>query len=200
MCWVSACWCPCLCWWRTGPPSHVGVQGASILPSLFLLSVPVCVAVYKAATFPTATDLHNITCSYRVYSASPLFVSLLSYLLATSKVISGWVPTCDSVHSWRLYSAAPLGNQFISTKTWYSTPSHHPDTEPTSHCHILIMPSTWLWRDMYQFYKSLVWLDHRFLPTISCTWDPCSIDLTTAPGLASLLRYQAAGTMSIQSH
>ena len=33
-------------------------------------------------------------------------------VLATSKVISGRVPSCDSAHSWRLYSAAPLGNQW----------------------------------------------------------------------------------------
>ena len=31
-----------------------------------------------------------------------LFVCLLFYVLATSKVISGQVPTCDSAHSWRL--------------------------------------------------------------------------------------------------
>ena len=40
---------------------------------------------------------------------------LLFYILATSGVISGRVLTCDSVHSWHLYSAAPLGNQAIST-------------------------------------------------------------------------------------
>ena len=28
-------------------------------------------------------------------------------VLATSKVISGRAPTCDSVHSWQLYSALP---------------------------------------------------------------------------------------------
>ena len=30
------------------------------------------------------------------------------YVPAKAKVISGWVPTCDSVYSWRLYSTAPL--------------------------------------------------------------------------------------------
>ena len=33
------------------------------------------------------------------------------YVPATSKVISRCVATYDRVHSWRLYSAAPLGNQ-----------------------------------------------------------------------------------------
>ena len=74
------------------------------------------------------------------------------YILAIFKVISGWVPNCDSAHSWRLYSAAsleplcpikikghirtgailwqhelmlPLGDQVISTH------SHYPDTELT---------------------------------------------------------------------
>ena len=42
---------------------------------------------------------------------------LLFYSLATSKVISGPIPTydCDSVNSWRLYSAAPFGNLATST-------------------------------------------------------------------------------------
>ena len=38
---------------------------------------------------------------------------LLFYILATFEVISGWVPTCDSVHSW--YSAVPLGKQAAIT-------------------------------------------------------------------------------------
>ena len=41
-------------------------------------------------------------------------------------------------------SAAPLGDQANSTMTWYPTQSHYFDTEPTSPCLILIMPSTWL--------------------------------------------------------
>ena len=50
------------------------------------------------------------------------------YVLATSKVISGPVPACDSAHSWWLYSAARLGNQVTSTMTWYPPQSHYPDT------------------------------------------------------------------------
>ena len=42
---------------------------------------------------------------------------LLFYVLAKFKVISGRVLPCDSVHSWQLYSAVPLGNQAISTIT-----------------------------------------------------------------------------------
>ena len=44
-------------------------------------------------------------------------ICLLFYVLATSKVISWSVLSCDSVHSRRLYSAAPLGTQVISTMT-----------------------------------------------------------------------------------
>ena len=36
------------------------------------------------------------------------FVCLLFYILVTSKVILGHIPTCDSAHSWWLYSAASL--------------------------------------------------------------------------------------------
>ena len=50
------------------------------------------------------------------------FVCLLFlYVLATSMVISGWVPTFDSAHAWCLYSAAPLRDQAASTMTWYPT-------------------------------------------------------------------------------
>ena len=41
-------------------------------------------------------------------------VCLLFCVLETSKVISERVLTCNSVHSWWLYSAAPLGNHAIT--------------------------------------------------------------------------------------
>ena len=37
------------------------------------------------------------------------------YILQTSKVKSGWVLGRVSAHSWRLYSASPLGEQATST-------------------------------------------------------------------------------------
>ena len=73
---------------------------------------------------------------------------LLFYVLATSKVISGGVPTCDSVHSWQLYSAASLATGSI---TYYPTQSHYPDTERTNLCPILIMLSDRLGSNKYQF-------------------------------------------------
>ena len=48
---------------------------------------------------------------------------LLSYILATSIVISAWAPTCDSEHSWQLHSAASLGHQAVDTMTCYPTQS-----------------------------------------------------------------------------
>ena len=39
------------------------------------------------------------------------------YVLSTSKAISGWAPTCSSMHSWQLHSAALLGYQTTSTLT-----------------------------------------------------------------------------------
>ena len=106
---------------------------------------------------------------------------LLLYVLTTSKVISGRVPTCDRAHSWLLYSAAQLGNQAASTMTWFSTHSHYPDPEPTSPCPILIMPSTYLGSHKYQFYKSLVWLDCGLNPR-SPTRKTSAL-LTRPPGL-----------------
>ena len=74
-----------------------------------------------------------------------IIVCLLFYVITKSKVISEWVPNCDSAQSWRLYSAAPLGDQPTSTITWYSTQSHYPDTnKSTSTWSIPITLSTWL--------------------------------------------------------
>ena len=74
--------------------------------------------------------------------------SLVFYILETSKVISGWAPTCDNVHTnGNFYSAAPLGNQTAVTQ--YPTQSHYPATEPTSHCTIQLMLSAKLGSDKY---------------------------------------------------
>ena len=87
----------------------------------------------------------------RSQGANIILFCLLFYVLATSKIITGWAPTCGSVHSWWLYSAAPLGNQVTSTMTWYLTQSYYPDTKPTSPFHILIMSSALLGSNKYQF-------------------------------------------------
>ena len=42
---------------------------------------------------------------------------LLFSILATSKIISGRVLTCDCEHSWHFYSAAPQEDQATSTLT-----------------------------------------------------------------------------------
>ena len=65
---------------------------------------------------------------------------------------SRWVLTCDNVHSWWLYSAAPLWDQ-ATNMTW----NHIIRT--LSPCPILIVPSAWLGSDKYHNSKSLVWLD-----------------------------------------
>ena len=55
------------------------------------------------------------------FAAGQLYVTiclLLFYVLATSKVILGWLRTCDSAHSWRIYSATSLEHQATSTMTW----------------------------------------------------------------------------------
>ena len=38
------------------------------------------------------------------------------------------VPTCDSVHSWQLYSAVPMGYQAASTMIQITTQSNYPNT------------------------------------------------------------------------
>ena len=54
-------------------------------------------------------------------------------------VISGWVANYRSVHSWKGFSAAPLGDQHRDLSP---TQSHYVDPEPTRPCPILILLST----------------------------------------------------------
>ena len=90
-----------------------------------------------------------------------LFVGVLHP--CNSTVISGWALTCDSAHPdfrvllhWEIRSSAP----------WPNIPLlHYSDTELTSPCFILLMLSTRLGSDKYQFYKSLVSID----------WEPHSL-------------------------
>ena len=68
------------------------------------------------------------------------------------KVISGRVPTS---HWWWLHSTEPLGNQVSGIITQYHTQLHYPDTDLTSPCPILQMPSARLRRDEYPFKKTI---------------------------------------------
>ena len=87
----------------------------------------------------------------RLYQETQIFVCLLFYIHATSKIILCQVPTCDRMHSWRLCSAASLGHQATGTMACYATQSLYPVTEPTSPCPILIMMSARLGSNKYHF-------------------------------------------------
>ena len=89
---------------------------------------------------------------------------LLGFYYLATYVLSGHLPMCDSAQSWRLHSAAPLGNQAVSTHDLISHWSYYPNTEPTSPCSILIIARTWLGSGKYQFCKSLVWLNEGSNP------------------------------------
>ena len=92
-----------------------------------------------------------------------MIACLLFNLLATYKVTSGRVLTCDSVHSCRLNSAAPQGNQAVSIITWYPTQSHYAHTEP-----IYLNNAKHLTRKrQVSILNSSVWLDQ-----ISNLWGP----------------------------
>ena len=125
-------------------------------PSLTVWSViMVGASVWAWGQFGNLSRLSNLPSMQQSHVG--LFVCLF-YVLKTSKVIPRWVSTCDSAHSWWLYSAGPLGDQATSTMIWYPTQSHYPDTEPTSPCFILIMPSTRLGSDKYTFLSHWFWV------------------------------------------
>ena len=105
------------------------------------------------------------------------------YVLATSMVTSGWVLTCDSAHSWWLYSAALLGNQNVGTMTWYPHQSHYPDTDLTSSCPILML-SARLGSDKCKSSLKVTCLT-RPQPEVPISHmpSPCSTDSAIMPGV-----------------
>ena len=143
---------------------------------------PTPTAPLQKSTWLTSGEQHlwevwiNLLLSRMVTSV--LKYCWLFYVLATSTVISGWAPTCDSVHLWWPFCAAPVGNQATATMTWYPTQSHYPDTEVTSSCPILLMPNTRLGSDIV-----INLTEPRTKLPISHTRFPRSTDSTTAPGL-----------------
>ena len=130
----------------------------------------------------------TLSIAWKLLTGKRFILLLLFYILATSKVISGCVPTCDRANSWSLNSASPLGNQAISTMNWYPTHSLYPDTDPTSPCLILIMLSAWLGSDKYQF--SSHWFNSAKFQShdVRISWflkmgDRCSTHLAILSGL-----------------
>ena len=91
-----------------------------------------------------------------------------------SKVISEWIPICESEHSCWLNSTAPLGNQVTGTMILYPTQLQYPVTALTSPCFILLLSSIRLGSDEYQFDMSLVWLDQE-PESWSSTYEACTL-------------------------
>ena len=112
--------------------------------------------------------------------------------LERSKIISRRATTCDSVHSWWLYSAATLANQAVSTMIWYPTQSYY---QPVLPFLILIMPSAWLGSDKYKFWKSLVWLSPGLEPMMFESPDRPKWDIHSSipPGHYVILTFRIIG-------
>ena len=147
--------------WFPGPALSISLSTKDYVIGPYMeANVVVSLQLFRVGSNSSHAWMSSSWSPVRLYSGEamePLIVCLLLlYILATSEVISGRVPTCDSAHSRRLYSATQLGNQAVSTMTWYPTQSHYHNTDLTSPCPILIMPSTWLGSDKYQFDKSLI--------------------------------------------
>ena len=81
---------------------------------------------------------------------------MLFYILTTTKVISGRVPTMTVHTHGDFHNVAPYGNQAASSITQNPTQFHYPDTVLINPCAILAMLSAMLGSDKYQLDKSLV--------------------------------------------
>ena len=111
------------------------------LPAVTTLPTPTCIYVYELLNGP----LQTITQANHWY---PLFSDLFACCFTPYQHLTSYqdVLTCDSAHSWRIYSAASLGHHDL-----HPTHSHYPVTDPISPCPILIMLSTRLGSNKYQF-------------------------------------------------
>ena len=76
---------------------------------LVFLMCPVCLWVVRAAC-RTATMMAPLL----LLTSGSVRCEAVLHSCGT-KPVGGWVPTCDSAHSWGLYSAASLGHQAIDT-------------------------------------------------------------------------------------
>ena len=119
------------------------------------------------------------------------FLSLIMYWLC-------WLPTSSVVgREFHSCGCVIMRNKVGSSMTWYSTHSHHPDTDPPSPGPILIMPSTWLGSCKYRCYKTFVWLDHAFELTISDIRNPRSTHSAPAPSIYSRSNRNVEGKVAI---
>ena len=89
---------------------------------------------YNVALVVHRHHKYQLTLGLRGLKAIALFFCFLFYILATSKVKSGLVPTCGSAQLCRLHNTTPLGDQATGTMTQYPTQSYYPATEPSSPC------------------------------------------------------------------
>ena len=88
-----------------------------------------------------------------------LVLLLEFYILATSKIISGWLRTVCNHRDFIVLP--PMGNHPPASQPNIPLKLHFPDTEWTSPFPILLMLRTRLGSDKYLFYKSLVWVNQE---------------------------------------
>ena len=121
---------------------------------------------HSLITVLTGFDQYYFQCRYNFHSCLVLeFCVLATYMV---------ILICNRIHSWWLYSTAPLGNQAVATMTHYPIQSHYPDTERTSHCSILLMLSSRLGSGKYQFYVIGLTRPGIELPISNTQWHvPC---------------------------
>ena len=107
--------CATLTFSSTGPVSCVISTHPHINP--FHLALSYAGPLRCMLSIHTSTNRIHLAFSYTGHLHRTVDWLLEFYVVATSKIISGWALTCDSAHLWRLYSAVPLGDQAISIVT-----------------------------------------------------------------------------------
>ena len=131
---------------RNQTHTHVAIWNHLMLVSL--IAARITRHIYNSLTHAA-----NSQCNINTNS---LFCLLLVYVIATSTVISGWEPTCDSACSWRLYSAVSLGHwdhdllSHSANQSWHWANQYLPDPKKAE-CQAR--------KQQVSILKSLVWPD-----------------------------------------
>ena len=99
--------------------SAVALTTADDISSVFTLTTSTDILVVSCLIDTTTLNLlrsmYDRRCSFNCGGMNVWLLEL--YVLATSQVISGWVPTCDQCTLMLTYSAASLGDHAANTMT-----------------------------------------------------------------------------------
>ena len=144
--------------------------------------IVVCHPQYGCLCVNTYWDVDFIGGILMLGYMSRLFVGCWSfYVIAICKVISGWISTSATAHSWKLYSVVPLENQLSKCFTSWQHLRSYEDGYWLStvriHCKFIVLPplgneaaDTKAWCPTQSHYPDTELTSPCHIPMMPSTW------------------------------